>query len=114
MTSRASRAGGGGQSVPVYTPQPIDTSDVPLPVELDALLEFLAQNVHEVWAERRLAEGWRYGPVIDAVQKEHPGLVPFSQLSESEKNYDRATARETLRAILALGFRIERDSPGGY
>ncbi len=95
--------------MPAYTPKPIDTSDTPLPVELDALLEYLAQNVHEVWAQRRLAEGWGYGPTLDDGLKTHPGLVPFAQLSESEKNYDRATARETLRAILALGFRIGPD-----
>ncbi|MDQ3411880.1 MAG: RyR domain-containing protein [Chloroflexota bacterium] len=95
--------------MPGYTPRPIDTSNVALPPELDALLEYLAQNVHEVWASRRLAEGWRYGPDRNDTRKEHPCLVPYDQLSESEREYDRATARETLRAILALGFRIERE-----
>ncbi|MDQ3696128.1 MAG: RyR domain-containing protein [Chloroflexota bacterium] len=95
--------------MPDYTPRPIDTSQVTLPPELDALLDYLAQNVHEVWASRRLAEGWRHGPARNDTRQEHPCLVPYDELPERERAYDRATAGETLRAILALGFRIERE-----
>jgi hypothetical protein len=89
-----------------YQPQPIDTSRVVLPVEVESLTELLARNAHENWAQQRLRDGWRYGPGRDDARKEHPCLVPYEQLPESEKEYDRKTAMETVRSILALGYRI--------
>ena len=87
---------------------PLDTSGVPLDGDLAALLEVLAGHVHDVWARRRLAEGWRLGAQRDDDRREHPGLVPYDQLPEEEKEYDRHTVAETLKAIIALGYRIER------
>jgi hypothetical protein len=92
-----------------YRPQPIDTANVALPPELLALTERLAEHTHDTWAQRRLAEGWTYGPRRDDARKQHPGLVPYAQLSRAEKEYDRATALQTLKAVLALGYRIVRD-----
>jgi hypothetical protein len=89
-----------------YTPRPIPIGDVALPPELEALAERLAEHVHDLWAEARLAEGWTHGPRRDDAAKTHPGLVPYAELSEAEKAYDRRTALGTLRAILALGYRI--------
>ncbi len=89
-----------------YHPQPLDTSKVKLPNELHALLEFLAENTHDQWAKQRFSEGWTYGPKRDDVLKKHPGLVPYQELSDSEKNYDRNTALETLKAIVAHGYQI--------
>ena len=91
-----------------YNPQPIDTSGVTLPPELVPLLEDIARNVHEVWAQNRLSEGWTYGPQRDDEKKLHPGLVPYDCLTEREKDYDRATAIETLKLITALGFSISK------
>ena len=45
---------------------------------------------------------------VERLAKTHPDLVPYAELAESEKDYDRKTAVETLRAILKLGYRIER------
>ena len=92
----------------VYEPKPIDTSKVNLSEEILELTEQLAENAHEVWAQRRIAEGWAYGPRRDERKKEHPSLVPYKDLPESEKDYDRSTAMETLRAMLALGYEIEK------
>ncbi len=89
-----------------YRPVPIDTSAVKLPRELMRLREKLAENAHEVWSAGRLAEGWKFGAQRDDALKCHPCLIPYSQLSESEKDYDRRAAMETLRAILALGYEI--------
>lgn len=89
-----------------YNPQPLDTKDVKLPAELDNLAEQLAKNVHEVWSAGRMADGWTYGEVRDDVRKTHPCLVPYEQLPESEKEYDRKTATETLKFIVAQGFDI--------
>ena len=90
----------------IYNPKPVDTTDVVLPAELMPLMEEMAKNVHEVWANNRIAEGWRYGPVRDDAQKKHPCLIPYEQLPESEKDYDRATSLETLKLIIKLGFTI--------
>lgn len=89
-----------------YLPQPIDTSAVALPAELNELAEVIAKNVHEVWAAGRLADGWMYGETRDDERKLHPCLVPYEQLPESEKEYDRHTAQETLKLIVKLGFTI--------
>jgi hypothetical protein len=91
-----------------YTPRPIDTSAVTLTPEVIALTERLAENAHDVWAVKRLAEGWTHGPKKDGETKQTPLLVAYGELPESEKQYDRDMALETLKAILALGYRIVR------
>ncbi len=91
-----------------YQPQPLDTSAVTLPAELAALTEYLAENAHDIWAAQRMADGWRYGPQRDDDQKLHPCLVPYADLPDSEKQYDRSTAMETIKAILLLGYRIAK------
>ena len=91
-----------------YIPQPVDTSQVELPEELNDLGEAIAENVHDVWARNRLSEGWTYGPVRDDQKKQTPCLVPYSDLPEIEKAYDRNTAFETLKFIIAKGFRITK------
>lgn len=92
-----------------YIPQPIDTADVKVPDELLQLGEYLARNIHEVWARQRLSEGWTYGPMRDNEKKQHPDLIPYEELPEGEKAYDRNTSMETIRVILSLGYRITRD-----
>ena len=91
-----------------YEPQPIDTSSVSLTPEIRELRELLAENAHDHWALQRMADGWTYGPQRDDDEKRHPCLVPYEELPESEKEYDRNAAIETLKAILALGYRIEK------
>lgn len=91
-----------------YIPQPIDTTAIKLPQELKNLAEEMAKNVHEVWAARRIADGWTYGEKRDDEKKTHPCLVPYEELPESEKEYDRKTAIGTLKFILAKGFSINK------
>src|SRR5436309_3174928 len=74
-----------------YQPEPIDTSRVRLPVELEKLIEQLARNTHEHWALGRLATGWTWGERRDDARKEHPCLVPYPELPDSEKALDRTT-----------------------
>ena len=92
-----------------YIPQPIDTTGVALPKELNDLAEEIAKNVHEVWSEGRMKEGWTYGEERDDARKHHPCLVPYENLTETEKEYDRNTSQETLKLIMKLGFRIVKD-----
>jgi hypothetical protein len=94
--------------VNMYIPTPIDTRGIELSPELFELTEQIAAHVHEIWASIRLAEGWKYGPERDDERKEHPCLVPYNELPENEKKYDRNTAIETLKVVGLLGFRIEK------
>lgn len=89
-----------------YIPKPIDTSDIVLPSELLELTEQLAENVHDIWALGRLAEGWVYGKIKDAELKTTPLLVPYQNLVDSEKDFDRKSAIETLKLVIKLGYRI--------
>lgn len=90
----------------MYKPAPIDTSGVSLPPQLRELIEKLAANTHDLWAAQRIAEGWSYGPNRDDRSKQHPSMVPYDDLPESEKEYDRITVVGTLKAILKLGYNI--------
>ena len=92
----------------MYTPTPMDTSNVQLPEQLLELTEKIAENVHDNWALGRIGQGWTYGENRDDVLKTHPCLVPYSDLAEEEKLFDRNTALETLKLIVALGYRIEK------
>ena len=89
-----------------YRPSPIETDSIALPRELSELSERLAENAHDLWAKQRLSQGWTYGPQRDDNQKQHPCLVPYDELPDSEKEYDRLGALGTLKAILRLGYRI--------
>lgn len=91
-----------------YIPKPIDTADITLSAELQELTEEMARNVHEVWSRTRINDGWTYGPERNDAQKKHPCLVPYDELTESEKEYDRNTSQETLKLILKLGFEIRK------
>lgn len=96
-----------------YIPQPIDTSIVNLPDELIPLVEQMAKHVHDTWAAARMAEGWTYGLERNDTLKQHPCLVPYDQLPDSERDYDRQTAVGTLKLIMKLGFEINRNPPLG-
>lgn len=89
-----------------YIPQPIDISDVILPNNIEMLAEMMAKNVHEVWAETRLKQVWTYGKQRNDKIKSHPCLVPYEELPEVEKDYDRNTMLSTLKLIVKLGFQI--------
>ena len=91
-----------------YLPRPIDTSQVALDDRQRLLVEKLAANAHDVWAQKRLADGWRLGPERNDRAKTHPCLVPYPSLPESEKDYDRALVEEAIKAAIALGYRIEK------
>ena len=92
-----------------YKPRPIDTSRVKLTKEIEELSELLAENAHDLWAQQRFRDGWTYGPHRNDIAKQHPCLRPYSELPEQEKEYDRQAALGALKAIVALGYRIEED-----
>lgn len=94
-----------------YTPLPIDTTGVDIGADLLALTERLAEHSHDTWAQQRISEGWTYGPKRNDAAKQHPDLIPYAELPETEKEYDRKVALGTLKAIVALGYRIARSGP---
>lgn len=89
-----------------YTPNPISTDHIELPNSLIQLTELLAKNTHDTWAEKRMKEGWKCGAERDDKNMLHPDLIPYEQLSDEEKDYDRITAMQILKVILALGYKI--------
>ena len=94
---------------PTYIPKPAQTDDIVLSEELNSLVAAMAKNVHEVWAESRISQGWTYGPERNDALKTHPCLVPYEELPEVEKAYDRDTAVGTLKLICKLGFKITKE-----
>ena len=92
----------------MYDPKPIDTSDVELEGEILDLGELISKNTHDVWAVGRINDGWSYGEKRDDEKKLHPCLVPYEELSDAEKEYDRNTSMETLKLIIKLGYKISK------
>ena len=92
-----------------YTPNPILTDNVILSKDILDLSEQIAENVHEVWAASRMSEGWTYGKERNDALKQHPCLIPYDELPEMEKDYDRNTAMQTLKLIQKLGYTIKKE-----
>jgi hypothetical protein len=94
-----------------YLPQPESFDHIRLPERLVELIETLAEYNHDVWAAQRLREGWTYGPSRDDRNKLHPCLRPYKELPENEKEYDRLSAVASIKLVLSIGFRIEKNEP---
>lgn len=92
-----------------YEPSPIDTSNVELPKDLQPLVEKMSENVHELWSKMRIEQGWKYGEQRNDNEKTHPCLIPYKDLPDKEKVYDRTTSVETLKLIIKLGFKISKE-----
>lgn len=94
------------QSIEDYEPYPINLEDIQLTDDLKELREAIAENAHNVWATARKKEGWTFGPERDDVNKKHPDLIPYSALPDSEKEYDRLMALDTIKLVKKLGYDI--------
>jgi len=91
-----------------YNPSPLNTEDVILTAELLSVVELIAENIHDEWSLKRICDGWRYGPERCDNKKHNPCIVPYSNLPESEKAYDRISTITTIKLLLALGYKIEK------
>ena len=91
-----------------YHPKLIDLKHVDLPEGFNELREAIAENAHDMWAMERQSEGWTYGLKRNDSKLETPDMVPYGNLPESEKEYDRIMAEDTLRLLIALGYKIEK------
>ena len=90
----------------IYEPSPIGLDDVELSEDLSELQEAIAENAHEIWAKNRRDQGWSYGPERNDQKKETPDMIPYCNLPECEKLYDREMAMQTLKLVKKLGFEI--------
>ncbi len=70
------------------------------------VMEQLAEAAHKVWMDGKLRDGWQYGPVTDKPKKLHNCLVPYSQLSETDKESDRDMVRGIPKILAAAGYRM--------
>ena len=93
---------------PMYQPEPIDTAHILLPDDITELLERIAENTHEVWSQQRMKEGWTYGSSRSDTDRKHPCLLPYDELPETEKVYDRIISENVLKVVYALGYEIKR------
>jgi len=96
-----------------YQPCPIAADDVALSSDLLQLVELLSKNAHDLWAQKRIGEGWGYGKVRNDAEKRTPCLVRYEELLDSEREYDRVLVRQTLKTIIKLGYRIEKSDDYG-
>ena len=76
--------------------------------DLKGIVELLAENTHENWAAGRMSQGWRYGPERNDADKEHPCLVPYELLPESEKEHDRKVVLEIVKTLIVRGFALRK------
>ncbi len=53
------------------------------------LLEIIAEAVHNAWWEEKQKQG-----VTD-----HPDMLPYNELAENVKEYDRVTARAVIKTL---------------
>lgn len=91
-----------------YEPHPLDLDDVEIEPELMDLREAIAENAHEVWAKTRKDQGWLYGKERDDAKKLHPDMIPYNLLPESEKEYDRQMAINTIKLVKKLGWELKK------
>ncbi|CAF1123978.1 unnamed protein product [Adineta steineri] len=92
-----------------FTPQPIRTSHINLPLQLQKICDQLAENIHELWSMSKIANGWKFGEQRDDVGKKHPSVTYFEELPLNEKQHDLTTATENLKSLLAFGYHISYD-----
>uniref|UniRef100_A0A3Q3BKC6 Ryanodine receptor 3 n=1 Tax=Kryptolebias marmoratus TaxID=37003 RepID=A0A3Q3BKC6_KRYMA len=89
-----------------FIPTPVDTSQIVLPPHLENIRDKLAENIHELWGMNKIELGWTYGKIRDDNKRQHPCLVDFTKLPETEKNYNLQMSSETLKTLLALGCHV--------
>ncbi|XP_067335777.1 ryanodine receptor 3-like isoform X26 [Channa argus] len=94
-----------------FIPTPVETSQIVMPLHLEKVRDKLAENIHELWGMNKIELGWSYGKIRDDNKRQHPCLVDFSKLPETEKNYNLQMSTETLKTLLALGCRVVQVNP---
>lgn len=92
------------QTADEYEPHPINVDSIPLNEDLEELIEAIAENAHDIWAEKMMKDGWTYGEERDELKKQDPCILPYTALPDDEKEYDRLMAYNTIKLVKKLGF----------
>ena len=92
-----------------FVPRPVETNEISLPSYIESVRDKLAENTHEVWSMNKIEQGWIYSEQRDDIARTHPCLTSFERLPLNEKKYDTTLALQTLKTILAIGYRITVD-----
>nr|XP_007988097.2 ryanodine receptor 2 isoform X8 [Chlorocebus sabaeus] len=95
-----------------FNPQPVDTSNITIPEKLEYFINKYAEHSHDKWSVDKLANGWIYGEIYSDSSKVQPLMKPYKLLSEKEKEIYRWPIKESLKTMLAWGWRIERTREG--
>jgi len=82
--------------------------------QLRSLIEFLAENAHESWADIKIKSGWRHDPRADSTSKAHPDLVPYCDLDENAKEPDREAALTIISSLIKWGYCITRNNGDNF
>ncbi|KFD64964.1 hypothetical protein M514_11549 [Trichuris suis] len=91
----------------LFQPKPVDSREIILPKHLEEACDRLAENIHELWSMDKIEKGWKYGERRSESQRIHPCLTNYERLPNAERAYNMNLARETLKTILALSYRID-------
>jgi hypothetical protein len=70
------------------------------------MLDLLARMEHDRWCRERIDNGWRPGPKRDIEKKLHPMLVPWTDMPDEMKQYDREAVRHLPKLLLKSGYAI--------
>ncbi|XP_074393621.1 ryanodine receptor 2 isoform X4 [Zonotrichia albicollis] len=95
-----------------FNPQPVDTSNITIPEKLEYFINKYAEHAHDKWSMEKFANGWTYGETFSESAKVQPLMKQYKLLSEKEKEIYRWPIKESLKTMLAWGWRIERTREG--
>uniref|UniRef100_A0A452IT39 Uncharacterized protein n=1 Tax=Gopherus agassizii TaxID=38772 RepID=A0A452IT39_9SAUR len=95
-----------------FNPQPVDTSNITIPEKLEYFINKYAEHSHDKWSMEKFANGWIYGETYSESSKVQPLMKQYKLLSEKEKEIYRWPIKESLKTMLAWGWRIERTREG--
>ncbi|XP_076313816.1 ryanodine receptor-like isoform X3 [Tachypleus tridentatus] len=101
-----------GPSDGPYIPEPVNTANVQLNPELNNVVQKFAEHYHDAWANRKFENGWNYGDYWNYERKTHPRLKPYNLLAEWEKERYKEPIRESLKALIAIGWKLELGDRG--
>ena len=75
--------------------------------DLNQIVQKFSEHYHDAWASRKLENGWTYGEQWSDMNKTHPRLKPYNMLNDYEKERYKEPVRESLKALLAIGWSVE-------
>ncbi|XP_047678303.1 ryanodine receptor 1-like isoform X6 [Tachysurus fulvidraco] len=91
-----------------FDPRPVETTNTIIPEKLDAFINKFAEHTHDRWAFEKTQNNWTYGETLDEIGKTHPMLRPYKTFSEKDKEIYRWPIKESIKAMLAWEWTLEK------